>query len=86
VSTSHVMEKDFKMPIHTVIVPKKAILYGSAVFILFLFVFYCFGCTKTEVGSEDDARRTLTILNWEDYIDMNVVHAFEESHNVDVKF
>lgn len=70
----------------TEVFPKRVFLYGRIISGLLFVIFCCFGCTDAEVAVEDDARRTLTILNWEDYMDMNVVHAFEKKYKITVEF
>ena len=49
-------------------------------------MFLFFGCAKEEPVKENELSETLTILNWEDYIEMDVVKEFEDKYNVNVVF
>ena len=86
VKAKHVMVRDFKMFVHTVIFFKNSFMYGKIISGMLFLTFCCFGCADTEVAPQDDSGRTLSILNWENYMDMNVVHAFEETYDIDVEF
>ncbi len=44
------------------------------------------GCAKEEPAEDKKLSKTLTILNWEDYIEMGVVEEFEKKYGVDVEF
>lgn len=57
-----------------------AIVLSAVVLLIFA------GCAKEEGFDESGLSETLTILNWEDYIDKDVVNEFEERYNINVVF
>jgi spermidine/putrescine transport system substrate-binding protein len=78
--------RNLTMPVRTSRPLARNHAFWRAISILLLLTFCCFGCTDTEDISGNDPDRTLSILNWEDYIDMNVVHDFEETYGITVEF
>lgn len=44
------------------------------------------GCTKEEPPKDNKLPEKITMLNWEEYIDMGVVEEFEKKYNIDVEF
>ena len=57
------------------------VIFMSFLFVLSLTFFQ--GCLDGK-GKDKELSPTLTILNWEEYIDTNVVEEFEKEHGVDV--
>lgn len=80
------ISRDCRMSVHTMIPFKKYFVFMRLISVLLLLILSCAGCADTGIPSQDDSVRELSILNWESYMDENVVRAFEETYGIDVVF